>query len=136
MSQISCLLLLQLLFTAAQFLPQSGGASVPIGCYVDGECADSTSLGVAASNTTQDCYAICANTASCNAFTQYNEDQLCLTFEECATFSADTCTECVSGDLEGCDPLQCHVEGKCSGNATTVHSDFFLDAARPQMTLT
>ncbi len=58
------------------------------------------------------CHQQCIDTDGCFFFTHYAEDLTCLSFQDCVTFSNDTCSDCVSGDVD------CPVQGEVPLTAT------------------
>ena len=48
------------------------------------------------------------------SFTFYTTNDLCVAYETC-TFSADSCTDCISGDAVGCEARNCSAPGLCAG---------------------
>ncbi len=74
------------------------GQSAPE-CFEEGECTDSLILDVWHDiENSETCLETCQESVDCNYFTFYEEDNSCLSFANCVTFSTDTCTDCYSGD--------------------------------------
>ena len=87
-----------LLFLAGLFLcSESSGDS--IGCYQDGECVNSNTVGISRTDTSGECLAYCQETEACQYFTFYANDDVCLAQSDCEVFNADGCDDCISGDV-------------------------------------
>ena len=86
-----------------------------VGCFTDGECLDSVTVGFTGGvSSSQECHEFCQMTPNCNYFTHYKSDDLCFAFLNCNTFSGTGCNDCVSSEVN-CPDLQCDVEGECVG---------------------
>ena len=85
-----------------------------IGCYVDGECVNSVSVGFFTSNGTTSCYDFCQDTTGCNYFTNHPSIDLCFAFLDCVNFSNEECTDCTSGEAI-CPVLKCDLNSECIG---------------------
>lgn len=82
-----------------------------IGCFVDGECLDSISIGLTQQNTPNECLESCQETKTCHQFTFYADTSMCILFTDCVTLSDANCADCVSGDVT-CEALVCNEPGK------------------------
>ena len=105
-----------LAFAAANTISQ---LETNIGCYVDGECLNSASIGFYASNGTSSCFDFCQTTAGCNYFTNYIGDSICFAFEDCVDFSNEGCSDCTSGESV-CPSLECDQRNECVGSSLGV----------------
>ena len=87
-------------------------------CFISGECQD-TVAAIGHTATPEACHAFCHETGYnvCHYWTHYAGDELCVLFEECATFSESTCTDCTSGEFSCDDPsaLTCDAAGLFKG---------------------
>ena len=98
--------------------PSSGTGQDLIGCYQKGECLNSFLLGVGRTVTPSECRRVCSETEDCHYFTHYALEDVCFAHRDCIDLSADTCTDCTSGDLR-CPDLQCNSPGQCTGTLST-----------------
>ena len=98
----------------AMFVPSLAQTQKNIGCYVDGECLNSVSVGFYSSNGTTSCYDFCKDTPGCNYFTNYPTESLCFAFLDCVNFSPENCADCTSGEVS-CPALECDVNSECVG---------------------
>ena len=96
------------------FVPSFTQAEKTIGCYVDGECMNSSSVGFNSSNGTTTCYDFCQDTPDCNYFTNYPSESLCFAFSDCIDFSTENCPDCTSVEAD-CPPLECDANNECVG---------------------
>jgi len=85
--------------------------SADIGCFVNGECQESISIGVSEESTPESCLNTCKSTANCEFFTHYQDDNICLLLLDCVNLSDSDCTDCISGDVT-CEELVCNEPGK------------------------
>lgn len=81
-----------------------------IGCFVDGECLDSISVGVSQRETPNQCLTDCKEAETCHQFTFFRDDSVCVLFNDCTQLSDANCEDCVSGDAT-CDSLVCNEPG-------------------------
>ena len=82
----------------------------PIGCFVQGECVDSTVSGVYFDEKINDCVDSCQSVLECLFFSYLPDDGVCIIYEDCPKLSIDSCPACVSGDSI-CPNKICEVEG-------------------------
>lgn len=94
----------------------SGQSEKNIGCYIDGECMNSVSVGFYSSNGTSSCYDFCQTTNGCNYFTNYLSANLCFAFLDCVLFNGDNCDDCTSGESV-CPGLLCAENNECIGTS-------------------
>ena len=73
-------------------------ASNSIGCFVQGECANSLYVEYADSPDAQACLEFCRSILNCHQFTHYADSNGCFAFLNCNELSTNTCDDCLSGD--------------------------------------
>ncbi len=69
------------------------------GCFEEGECTESLMLDFTMGiENVQACLELCQVDSECEYFTYYkDDDETCMTFANCETFSTDSCNNCYSG---------------------------------------
>lgn len=84
-----------------------------IGCFMPGECVESSIVSLIFPETVEECLDWCKHTESCLYFTHYQVDFVCLLLSECSGgLSTANCKDCVSGDVK-CEMMECNEPGKC-----------------------
>ena len=97
--------------------------SFAIDCDIPGSCYDNIVIDASDEPNLDNCIQYCRDLNECSWYTYEPESLICGAFKSCDHISNQSCSSCLSGEVECPLSSECDIQGKCEGKvANIIHS--------------